>query len=186
MWWNLYWWSWRQRCTGWAGVSDSYAPDVCCLASIDSNQDGKISFEEMKQVRLIRKQWWVWYILITIFYWNFPLFGQVTSEECRKRGSVLAEKWFEEIFKDLDNNGDGEIDYAEFVSAVTRIYETWCLYWEIVFKDLKYLKFGFKSCFTFTLSMFLSASRSSRPTISTWKTILYFSFVAAEIRVIWY
>jgi len=49
---------------------------------------------------------------------------QVTSEECRKRGSVLAEKWFEEIFKDLDKNGDGEIDYAEFVSAVTRIHET--------------------------------------------------------------
>ena len=42
----------------------------------------------------------------------------MTSEECRKRGSVLAEKWFEEIFKDLDKNGDGEIDYAEFVSAV--------------------------------------------------------------------
>ena len=26
------------------------------FASIDSNQDGKISFEEMKQVRFIRKQ----------------------------------------------------------------------------------------------------------------------------------
>ena len=42
------------------------------FASIDSNQDGKISFEEMKKVRLIRNQWWVWYILITKFYWNFP------------------------------------------------------------------------------------------------------------------
>ena len=48
----------------------------------------------------------------------------MTSEECRERGSVLAEKWFEEIFKDLDNNGDGKIDYAEFVFAVTRIHET--------------------------------------------------------------
>ena len=62
--------------------------------------------------------------MITILYCTFLLFGQVTSEECRKRGSVLAEKWFEEIFKDLDNNGDGEIDYAEFVSAVTGTHET--------------------------------------------------------------
>ena len=156
------------------------------FASIDSNQDGKISFEEMKQVRFIRKQcndgsdiyWWQSFTETSL-----P-FGQVTSEECRKRGSVLAEKWFEEIFKDLDKNGDGEIDYAEFVSAVTRIHETWCLCWEIVCKGLKYLKFGIKSCFTLTLSMFLSASRSSRPTISTWKTILYFSFVSAEKRVV--
>jgi len=66
------------------------------FASMDSNQDGKISFEEMKKV---------------------------TSEECTKRGLDLTEEWFEEIFKDLDINGDGEIGFAEFVAAVTRIPE---------------------------------------------------------------
>ena len=48
----------------------------------------------------------------------------MTSEECRKRGLDLTEEWFEEIFKDLDINGDGEIGFAEFVAAVTRIHET--------------------------------------------------------------
>jgi len=66
------------------------------FASMDSNQDGKISFEEMKKV---------------------------TSEECTKRGLDLTEEWFEEIFKDLDINGDGEIGFAEFVAAVPRIPE---------------------------------------------------------------
>ena len=48
----------------------------------------------------------------------------MTSEECTKRGLDLTEEWFEEIFKDLDINGDGEIGFAEFVAAVTRIHET--------------------------------------------------------------
>ena len=45
--------------TAWFGLNPMRQMSAAletAFASIDSNQDGKISFEEMKQVRLVRKQ----------------------------------------------------------------------------------------------------------------------------------
>ena len=42
-------------------------------------------------------------------------------EECAKRGHTLTEENFDQMFKQMDKNADGELDYAEFVSVVTKL-----------------------------------------------------------------
>ena len=39
-------------------------------------------------------------------------------EEYAKRGFTLTEEIFDEIFRRMDKNADGEIDYVEFVSML--------------------------------------------------------------------
>lgn len=42
-------------------------------------------------------------------------------EECAKRGFTLTEENFDDIFKRMDKNADGELDYVEFVSYMTKL-----------------------------------------------------------------
>ena len=39
-------------------------------------------------------------------------------EEYAKRGFTLTEETFDEFFKRIDKNADGEIDYVEFVNSM--------------------------------------------------------------------
>ena len=42
-------------------------------------------------------------------------------EEYAKRGFALTEENFDELFKRMDKNADGELDYVEFVSMLTKL-----------------------------------------------------------------
>ena len=80
------------------------------FAQVDSNQDGRISVCEMKQVNCVQTHSKMWPIK------DFGL--QVMMEECAKRGFTLTEENFDDIFKRMDKNADGELDYVEFVSTL--------------------------------------------------------------------
>ena len=83
------------------------------FAQVDSNQDGRISVCEMKQVNCVQTHSKMWPIK------DFGL--QVMMEECAKRGFTLTEENFDDIFKRMDKNADGELDYVEFVSYMTKL-----------------------------------------------------------------
>ena len=86
------------------------------FAKVDSNQDGRISFSEMKQV------WSFWTTNCVSKCDPKKIFNlQVTMEECGKRGHTLTEENFDQMFKQMDKNADGELDYVEFVSMVTKL-----------------------------------------------------------------
>ena len=42
-------------------------------------------------------------------------------EEYAQRGFTLTEEHFDQIFKKMDKNSDGELDYVEFVALVTKL-----------------------------------------------------------------
>ena len=42
-------------------------------------------------------------------------------EEYAQRGFTLTEELFDQIFKKMDKNSDGEVDYVEFVSLTTKL-----------------------------------------------------------------
>ena len=42
-------------------------------------------------------------------------------EEYAERGFNLTEEHFDQIFKKMDKNSDGEIDYVEFVTMMIKL-----------------------------------------------------------------
>ena len=96
------------------------------VAMLDSNKNGKIDFDEF--LGMVSRKMKVGAtdeeIKDTLRVFDKDCNGFISAAELRQAlanfGQKLSEKEVDEIIKEVDFDGDGQIDYAEFVSMMKK------------------------------------------------------------------
>ena len=95
------------------------------FASVDADHSGEIGLQEFmqacanKESLLDEKQ-----LKISFSFFDKDGSGTVTVEELKEAlgiGKNIDEKVWEDVIKEVDENGDGEIDFEEFKNMMQKL-----------------------------------------------------------------